>query len=39
LAIAYPSGLNEQHMVEKSTSQQQHKKKRAIKNNTYSKQG
>jgi hypothetical protein len=31
LAIAYPSGLNEQHMVEKSTSQQQHKKKRAIK--------
>jgi hypothetical protein len=33
LAITYPTGLSEQHMAEKSTSQQQHKKKRAIKNN------
>ncbi|XP_039792118.1 uncharacterized protein LOC120657984 [Panicum virgatum] len=33
LAITYPSGPSEQHMDDKRTSQQQHKKKRAIKKN------
>ncbi|RLN33565.1 hypothetical protein C2845_PM03G31640 [Panicum miliaceum] len=37
LAITYPAGSSEQHMVDKSTSQQQDKKKKAIKKITQNK--